>query len=205
MGCCFSSDEPEERSSGRGSLRRRGTYNLKNEKGEYKTSAHTKEFNASKWEEDTKAIWDRPLSSLSCHMDLPRLGHKMKIYLNDEMVSGPEEGVSQSKMQVVQDILITTAESCGEPPELIESIRNRYYDYVHEDGSGDLSQQLKSFLENVIPDGCKLSHILCLCHQKKLYFLLIIQSNKIFLMIYHLKILEDLGLLTYILLMICVL
>jgi len=165
MGCCFSS-ETEEESTG-GMRKRSSTYSLKNEKGEFKTSAHTKEFNASKWEEDTKAIWDRPLATLSCHMDLPRLGHKMKIFKNDEIIGAPDEdGEAQSKMQVVQDILITTAETCGESPELIEAIRNQYYDFVHQDGSGDISQQLKSFLEAVIPDGTKLSHILCLCHQK---------------------------------------
>lgn len=165
MGCCFSSSSDSGLSNAE-KKSRRGTFNLKNEKGEFKTSAHTKDFNAAKWEEDTKAIWDRPLSSLSCHMDLPRLGHKMKIFLNDEVVGAPQEGDNHSKMQVVQDILITTAESCNEPPELIEDIRSRYYEFVNEDGSGDLSQQLKRFLEEVIPDGCKLSHILCLCHQK---------------------------------------
>merc|ERR1711862_572563 len=132
-----------------GGKKRSSTYSLKNEKGEFKTSAHTKEFNASKWEEDTKAIWDRPLATLSCHMDLPRLGHKMKIFKNDEIIGAPDEdGEAQSKMQ------------------LIQAIRNQYYDFVHQDGSGDISQQLKSFLEAVIPDGTKLSHILCLCHQK---------------------------------------
>lgn len=126
-----------------------------------------KDFNASKWEEDTKAIWDRPLTTLSCHMDLPRLGHKMKIYQNDELVSEPEDvDGSHSKMEIVRDILSTTAEACGESPELIETIKDKYFDYVKEDGSGDISQQLKSFLEAVIPEGSKLGSVLCLCHQK---------------------------------------
>lgn len=163
MGCFFSSQKDD--GSKRMRMKRRETYALKNEAGNYKTSAHKKEFNASNWEDDTKAIWERPLSSLSCHMDLPRLGHKMKVYFNDELIVKHEEGEA-SKMQVVQDIIISMAESCNESPELLEAIQNRYYEFVNEDGSGDISQQLKSFLEAVIPDNCKLSNILCLCHQK---------------------------------------
>lgn len=161
MGCFFSkSDESEEKKQ------RRGIYVLQNEKGKYKTSAMKKEFVASNWEDDTKSIWERPLSSLSCHMDLPRLGAKMKVYLDDQLVGNEEDINSNNKMQVVQNIIIHIAESCGESPELIEAIRNRYYDFVHADGTGDISQQLKQFLEEVIPEDCKLCSILSLCHQK---------------------------------------
>lgn len=167
MGCIFSSNDKnnggDEEGKPKGKLKRRGTYILTTNDGKYKTSAHQKEFVASNWEDDTKAIWDRPLSSLSCHMDLPRLGAKMKVYYNDELV---EEENDSNKMQVVQNIILHIAESCGESPQLIDTIRNRYFEFVHEDGSGDVSQQLKSFLEEVIPEDTKLCNILSLCHQK---------------------------------------
>ena len=163
MGCCLSREGEEETEK----RRPRSAYNIKDEKGQFKTSAHQEEFNASKWEEDTKSIWNRPLSLLSCHMDLPRLGHKMRVLLNDQPTGKTEEEMQGTgKMQVVLEIILSIAENCQEKPELIEDIRNRYFEFVHEDGSGDLSQQLKSFLEEVVPEDSKLCSVLSLCHQK---------------------------------------
>jgi len=164
MGSCLSKSGQEENEPKK---RPRSAYNLKDERGQFKTSAQKEEFNESKWEEDTRSIWNRPLSQLSCHMDLPRLGHKMKIFHNEQPVSKSEEEMEGAgKMQVVLDIIMTIAENCGETPELMEDIRNRYYQFVNEDGSGDLSQQLKAFLEEVIPENSRLCSILSLCHQK---------------------------------------
>jgi len=164
MGLCLSSGAQDEDVARK---KPRRAFSLKDEKGQYKTSAHKEEFDDAKWEEDTKAIWNRPLAQLSCHMDLPRLGHKMKVLLNDQPVGkGEEEMEDAGKMQVVLEILLIIAESCQEKPETVEEIRDRYYQYVNEDGTGDLSQQLKKFLDEVIPEHSKICSILSVCHQK---------------------------------------
>jgi len=161
MGSCLGSSsgsEPEERT------RSKSEYKITTAEGKYKTSAWSTEFVAKSWVTDTEQIWNRPLSALSCHMDLPRLGHKMQVFAGDQPVKPSNE--SATKMGVVLDILVTLAEHANESEELQTAIRDRYYNYVMEDGSGDLSQQLKRFLEEVVPEDSKFCNILSLCHQK---------------------------------------
>lgn len=138
-------------------------YSLKNSDGNYKTSAWQHEFVAKNWKEDTESIWNRPLSALSCHMDLPRLGHKIQIFKNDQLIPIQDTG---NKLKYIQDILIILAQQAGESDDYINKIRNSFFEIVHEDGSGDSSQQLKRYLEENIQDDSKIYHILCLCHQK---------------------------------------
>jgi len=161
MGSCLSrkgegSDEDKPR--------RKSEYKITTPDGRYKTSAWSTDFKAKSWINDTEQIWNRPLSALSCHMDLPRLGHKMQLFLLDQPLEIKPS--SPTKMGVVYDILLALAVNCGESEELKMALQNRYYEFVSEDGSGDISQQLKRFFEEVIPEGTKLCSILSLCHQK---------------------------------------
>ena len=98
-------------------------------------------------------------------MDLPRLGHKIEVYVGGQRVDMKlQEGDSKSKM--VYSVLLAIAEAAQEPEETIHFIRTRYDEFVKADGSGDTSQQLKSFLTEVVPHDSRLDHVLSLCHQK---------------------------------------
>ena len=96
-------------------------------------------------------------------MDLPRLGLKISILEQGKQIPIDE---NQNILTTIKQILLTIARQAGEPVELIQKITNSYFEYINEDGSGDTSQQLKRFLEEVIPDDSKIHRILCLCHQK---------------------------------------
>jgi len=161
MGNCCTKSNTDEGQSG-GKPRAKSEYKITTSDGRYKTSAWSTDFKAKSWISDTEKIWNRPLSALSCHMDLPRLGHKMQLFFNDEPVK-PE---GSSKMGIVQGIIVNIAQHCHESEELVTALRDRYYEFVSEDGSGDVSQQLKRFLEEVVPEESKVCNILSLCHQK---------------------------------------
>lgn len=158
MGCCFSSSSGNK-GSGKG-----GT-GLKGKDGQYKTSAWSTDFQESKWKDDTRNIWERELQHLSVHMDLPRLGHKIQVFVEGRPVEVKmKEGDTKSKM--VYAVLLAIADASQEPEETIHYIRTRYDEFVKADGSGDTSQQLKSFLTEVVPHDSRLDHVLSLCHQK---------------------------------------
>lgn len=98
-------------------------------------------------------------------MDLPRLGHKIQVFVEGEQVEVKlKEGDTKSKM--VYSVLLAIADASQEPEETIHYIRTRYDEFVKADGSGDTSQQLKSFLTEVVPHDSRLDHVLSLCHQK---------------------------------------
>mmetsp|Transcript_15472 Transcript_15472/g.60493 ORF Transcript_15472/g.60493 Transcript_15472/m.60493 type:complete len:281 (-) Transcript_15472:96-938(-) len=157
MGCCFSSSSGDKGSGG-------GT-GLKGKNGQYKTSAWSTDFQESKWKEDTRNIWERELQHLSVHMDLPRLGHKIQVFVDGKQVElKMKDGDTKSK--VVFEVLLAIADAAQEPEETIHFIRTRYDEFVKADGSGDTSQQLKSFLTEVVPHDSRLDHVLSLCHQK---------------------------------------
>lgn len=168
MGCIYSTGGLSEDDSDKEKKKsRRGTYVLTTEDGKFKTSAQKKDFDAATWIDDTKSIWERPISSLSCHMDLPRLGAKIRIYnSSNELISEEVNENQVHKMEVVKNILLQLTETSQDPQDLIDAINNRYYEFINEDGTGDLSQQLKTFLEEVVPNDSRLSNILSLCHQK---------------------------------------
>jgi len=155
MGCWIST--PQENGE-----QAKPALSLVNEDGKYKTAAWTTEFKESNWMGDTENIWGRKLSDLSCHMDLPRLGHKMRIFLNGE----PVQNNASSNVGIVHDILITLTTSLQDTDEIIEVTREKFYDFVQQDGSGDISQQLMNFLTEFYSENSKIQSVLCLCHQK---------------------------------------
>jgi len=157
MGCWIST--PNEGGGGGGEKK---GFSLTNEDGKYKTSAWTTEFKESNWTGDTENIWGRKLGDLSAHMDLPRLGHKMRIFRNGERVMiNPS-----TKVGIVHDILTTLTRELEETEEILAVTNEKFYDFVHQDGSGDISQQLLNFLTEYYSESSKIQSVLCLCHQK---------------------------------------
>jgi len=105
-------------------------------------STWTSEWEENKWLEDTRSIWTRSLKDLPVHMDLPRLAARLLIYSDGKLVSLPEaESSAQSKVELVYSHLRCLAQSM-EQPALDAVIEEKFWDYVHKDGSGDASQQV---------------------------------------------------------------
>jgi hypothetical protein len=154
----------EQASSGSPQTPESKDYQLTNDTGKYKTSAWTKDFDSKNWMVDTKRIWERPLSALSCHMDLPRLGHKIQVSQSGTVTS--MLGSSANKMETVREVLLTLAKELGESEEFQSNLKEKFYVFIKEDNSGDTSQQLKTYLEELIPADSKLCHVLSFCHQK---------------------------------------
>eukprot|EP01095_Lingulamoeba_sp_RSL-Kostka_P000832 TRINITY_DN110_c0_g4_i1.p1 TRINITY_DN110_c0_g4~~TRINITY_DN110_c0_g4_i1.p1 ORF type:complete len:293 (+),score=75.62 TRINITY_DN110_c0_g4_i1:213-1091(+) len=176
MGCIFSS------SGGDSSNKSKKEFSLTTSDGKHKTSAWSTEFDEQNWKQDTEKIWQRKIEDLSIHMDLPRLGHKISIYKNGSIIEENNNNNNSTKSEVVFFLCTTLVEQLGESEEFISEITDNFYhdDYVHKDGSGDVSQQLLRFLVAMIHPESKTERVLKLCHQKMVFPAFYSIKNKIF-------------------------
>jgi len=141
-------------------------------------TAHQEQLNqvAEKWKDDSKKIWSRPISELPVHLDLPRLGRKIRIIENgrpvfDKMTTkiieeNHREIVFQF-LKILADILQHISGQENEQNELLEIIEEKYYHHIKTEG--DMSQQLLSFFKEEIPEQDHLIKLLKLCHQKMVF------------------------------------
>jgi hypothetical protein len=136
------------------------------------TSACKDRWEEVNWKEDTRAIWMRPLDQLPTYMDLPRLAKRMEIFDKDGNKLNEDAGKpnqAQTKTKLIHHLLTTLAEHLGDDDELIGRVRNSFFEYIHEDGSGEIAQQLKRFLCEVVGDSSRLGKVLRACHQKMVF------------------------------------
>eukprot|EP01094_Clydonella_sp_ATCC50884_P022463 TRINITY_DN5161_c0_g1_i1.p1 TRINITY_DN5161_c0_g1~~TRINITY_DN5161_c0_g1_i1.p1 ORF type:complete len:323 (+),score=78.84 TRINITY_DN5161_c0_g1_i1:286-1254(+) len=132
-----------------------------------KTSCAKEAWEESKWQEDTRSIWSRGLADLPVHMDLPRLAHRMRIFDRDRKECS-ESDSSKERVAIVHSHLTVLSRLLGEE-DMEKAINDRYYEYVREDGQGDVSQQLLRFLSEVVGDNSRLGAVLRACHQKMVF------------------------------------
>lgn len=167
MGCFFSSPDESVRSSSSSSSTKAIKEGLLNTDGTHKTSAWTDEFDPTKWIDDIDKIWRRKLSDLPVHMDIPRLGHKIRLIKDGEAVAFAEE--SDPKPEIVRKLFVALATALEESEEFLKSIDDHFYEVVKREGTGDISQQLSSFLQTYVAPDSRFERVLKLCHQKMVF------------------------------------
>jgi len=164
MGCGSSKEETD---SGEAPARaERGSGN--NDSTIQGTSTKKHEWSESRWVDDTKEIWARKIDDLPVHMDVPRLGAKLRILREGEKITR-EESIdleTLAKPQLVYEVLLTMVEGIEEEEEVAQKIKDEFFNYVNSDGSGDISMQLLSFLKEILTKETKIGRVLKACHQK---------------------------------------
>jgi hypothetical protein len=120
---------------------------------------------ASNWKEDTQKIWQRYWKQLPIHTDIPRLAKHMEIALEDSTaLCGPHEG-SIPNEKVVCNILVCLAERL-DGQTLVDKIKETYSNYI---STGDMSQHLLQFLDEVVTENSKMMKVLKGCQQKIIF------------------------------------
>lgn len=143
---------------------------------------HQKELDkvAAKWRQDTKDIWNRKVADLPVHMDLPRLGRKIRITKNGQLILDKSQTQTREMNQreivfeflkILADLIETqTGEQGEEGPkgdDVLELIEEKYYNFIKPEG--DVSQQLQAFFKEGLPQDAKIFKILKMCHQKIIF------------------------------------
>mmetsp|Transcript_29026 Transcript_29026/g.81203 ORF Transcript_29026/g.81203 Transcript_29026/m.81203 type:complete len:282 (+) Transcript_29026:250-1095(+) len=161
MACmCFGSKTDDSDDEGTSSSGGKPTVGVKGPSGPGST-----DWKEDEWKDKTRDIWSRDLVNLPVHMDIPRLGARMKIVgLGEE---GEEKAFTEDKSrpELVKEILLNIAQAV-EDPQSVENIENHYFDHIDAEGKGDIAQQLLKFFQEHVSDTCRMAKILKACHQK---------------------------------------
>jgi len=175
MGGCISSSQPEANEH---EIERRSTFNrfmsilkpsgvIGGVNSEHITSTWSATWEEGKWVDDIKDIWSREFQHLPVHVDMPRLVQKIKVTDKDgKFVDLPQ---SIPKVEMCRTLVTTLASLVGESEERIAILRDQYFDFVKEDGSGDIAQQLLRYFLEVVKYDSDTAKVLRAMHQKVMF------------------------------------
>lgn len=78
---------------------------------------------AEKWKDDSRKIWQRPIDDLPVHLDLPRLGRKIRIYRDSQVIfdKATTKTNSENQRDIVFQFLKVLADTVSETTKAEDS------------------------------------------------------------------------------------
>eukprot|EP01112_Ceratiomyxa_fruticulosa_P022515 TRINITY_DN826_c1_g1_i1.p1 TRINITY_DN826_c1_g1~~TRINITY_DN826_c1_g1_i1.p1 ORF type:complete len:313 (-),score=59.18 TRINITY_DN826_c1_g1_i1:419-1357(-) len=175
MGSCASAEEDKtENNNNNNKNTKNNNKKTDNTNNEVKEAAaqHREQLDkvARNWKQDTDAIWKRRYDVLAIHTDIPRLGHKIQVIDNcggpplpTQLLEIQNDGEVSEKGDVVYQLFLRLSYFL-EGELKAQKIASSYTRYIKK--TGDMSQQMLSFLGEIIDDQSITMKILKVCHQK---------------------------------------
>jgi len=121
--------------------------------------------------------WEKPYHTLPVHVDIPRLGKKISIYVNNTVVhqadtddlaalrAGAMMDTPRGSQDhtVIRDIVVSLSKHLGEAQSQQDALRARFSEFFHP--AGDPSLALSEYLEQVVGVDSKVLGVLKACNQ----------------------------------------